>query len=139
MMRTMLTAKPTDLQQRMIDVQLATLETLYSAIGAGRSTRDITNDVMNVLGPLESEIFRSGHFGYSIGLGFPPTWTDGPAYISATKDIELLEGMTFHTPVSWRIPKEFVIGTSESIVVTESGCEILTSEEREVRVMRPSS
>ena len=139
MMRTVLTAKPTDLQQRMIDTQFATLETLYGAVRAGRSTRDVTNEVMAVVGSLESEIFRSGHFGYSIGLGFPPTWTDGPAYLSAARDIELLDGMTFHTPVSWRVPKQFVIGTSESIAVTETGCEILTSKERGIRVMRPTA
>ena len=139
MMRTVLTAEPTDLQQRMIDTQLAALETLYGAVCAGRSTRDVTNEVMAVVGSLEGEIFRSGHFGYSIGLGFPPTWTDGPAYLSAARDIELLEGMTFHTPVSWRVPKEFVIGTSESIAVTETGCEILTSNERDVRVKGSSA
>ena len=46
--------------------------------------------------------------------------------------MELQAGMTFHTPFSWRKPKQFVIGTSESIVVTPTGCEILTSRERDV-------
>ena len=133
-MRTVLTGKPSELQQRMIDTQLAALETLYGAVGAGRSTRDVAHEVAAVIGSLDREIFRSGHFGYSIGLGFPPTWTDGPAYLSGTRDLELVAGMTFHTPFAWRIPKQFVIGTSESIAVGETGCEILTSEEREVVV-----
>ena len=133
-MRTVLTAEPTDLQRRMIDVQMATLETLYNSVQAGRSTRDIADEAMAVIGPLKDEIFRSGHFGYSVGLGFPPTWTDGPAYLSGAKAFELKAGMTFHTPNAWRIPKEFVIGTSETIVVTDSGCEILTSQERGVPV-----
>lgn len=133
-MRTVLTAKPTDLQQRMIDTQLAALETLYGAVRAGRSTRDVANEAMAVIGSLDDEIFRSGHYGYSIGLGFPPTWTDGPAYLSGTKDFELVAGMTFHTPYAWRIPKQFVIGTSESIAVTKTGCEILTSQDRNVPI-----
>jgi len=133
-MRTVLTAKPTDMQKRMIEVQMATLETLYGAVRAGRSTRDVADDAMAAIGPLEDEIFRSGHFGYSIGLGFPPTWTDGPAYISGAKNFELKPGMTFHTPNAWRVPKEFVIGTSETIVVTKTGCEILTGQQREVTV-----
>ena len=83
---------------------------------------------------MDQEIFRSGHFGYSVGLGFPPTWTDGPAYLSEDNDFELEAGMTFHTPFSWRVPKEFVIGTSETIAVTETGCDILTSEDRTVEV-----
>ena len=131
-MRTVLTGKPTDLQQRMIDTQLAALESLYSAVRAGRSTRDVDREVTAMIGSLDSEIFRSGHFGYSVGLGFPPTWTDGPAYISGGKDLELAVGMTFHTPFSWRIPKQYVIGTSETFAVTKTGCEILTSEERSV-------
>ncbi len=133
-MRTVLTARPSDLQKRMIDVQMAALETLYGAVRAGRSTRDVVAEVSAVVGALDREIFRSDHCGYSIGLGFPPTWTDGPAYISHGLELELAAGMTFHTPFSWRIPKKFVIGTSESIVVTDSGCEILTSAQRDVPV-----
>ena len=131
-MRTVLTGTPNDLQRRIIDIQLAALETLYGAVRAGRSTTDIAREVGAVIGPLDDEVFRSGHCGYSIGLGFPPTWTDGPAYIAADCDRELVAGMTFHTPFSFRIPKEFVIGTSESIVVTDEGCDILTSDERSV-------
>ena len=133
-MRTVLTGTPSDLQKRIIDIQLAALETLYGAVRAGRSTTDIAREVGAVIGSLDDEVFRSGHCGYSIGLGFPPTWTDGPAYIAAECDVELVVGMTFHTPFSFRIPKEFVIGTSESIVVTDEGCDILTSDERSVVV-----
>jgi Xaa-Pro aminopeptidase len=131
-MRTVLTSKPSDWQQRIIDTQLAALEILYAAVRPRRSARDVDREVTAVIGSLDSEIFRSGHCGYSVGLGFPPTWTDGPAYISGAKDLELDVGMTFHTPFSWRIPKQYVIGTSETIAVTKTGCEILTSEERSV-------
>lgn len=133
-MRTVLTGKPSALQQRLIEAQLAALETLYAAIRAGRSTRDVARDVVTEVGPLDEEVFRSGHFGYSVGLGFPPTWTDGPAYLSEEKDRELATGMTFHTPFSWRVPKQFVIGTSETLAFTETGCEILTSETRNVEI-----
>lgn len=136
LMRTVLTAEPTDMQKRMIDVQMATLDTLYGAVRAGRSTRDIDDEAKRAMGPLINEIFRSGHFGYSVGLGFPPTWTDGPAYLSGEKELELKPGMTFHTPNAWRVPKRFVIGTSETIVVTDSGCDILTSQQRGVTIKR---
>jgi Xaa-Pro aminopeptidase len=131
-MRTVIIGRPSDIQRRMMDNQLAALETLYAAVRAGRSTRDVVHDVDAVVGTLDQEIFRSGHNGYSVGLGFPPTWTDGPAYLSGERDLELTAGMTFHTPFSWRIPKQFVIGTSETIAVTNDGAEILTSPERSV-------
>ena len=113
---------------------MATLDTLYSSVRAGCSTTDVANEAMAVIGPLKDEIFRSGHFGYSVGLGFPPTWTDGPAYLSGAKEFELKTGMTSHTPNALRVPKEFVIGTSETIVVTQTGCDILTSQQRDVLV-----
>ena len=84
---------------------------------------------------MDDEIFRSGHFGYSIGLGFPPTWTDGPMYIAEGNHRVLEPGMTFHTPHSFRIPARFVIGASESIAVTETGCEILTSGSTDERIV----
>ena len=124
-MRTVITRQPSDLQRRMIDVQLAALETLYGAVRAGRTTMDVASEVASVVNPIDDEIFRSGHYGYSIGVGFPPTWTDGPAYISGDLDLELKSGMVFHTPFSYRVPNEFMIGTSESILVTDNGCEIL--------------
>ena len=80
-MRTVLTAQPDDFQRRIIDTQMAALETLYGAVRAGRSSGDVVREVTAVIGSLDAQIFRSGHCGYSIGLGFPPTWTDGPAYI----------------------------------------------------------
>jgi len=40
--------------------------------------------------------------------------------------------MTFHTPFSWRVPKAFVIGTSESIAVAPAGCELLTGDAQTV-------
>ena len=133
-MRTVFTGAPDDRQRRLIDVQMAALETLYGAVRPGRSARDVAEEVGQAVTEVEQEIFRSGHFGYSIGLGFPPTWTDGPAYLSAACDLLLEPGMTFHTPFSWRLPKVFVIGTSETIAVTEEGCEILTDQTRSVFV-----
>ncbi|MFP6741336.1 MAG: Xaa-Pro peptidase family protein [Alphaproteobacteria bacterium] len=133
-MRTVLTGPPTDFQRRIIDTQLAALETLYGAVRPGRSVRDVAKETQKTVGAMDDEIFRSGHFGYSVGLGFPPTWTDGPGYLSEDNDFELEVGMTFHTPFSWRVPKEFVIGTSETIAVTETGCDTLTSDERSVEI-----
>ena len=123
-MRTVFMGPVTATQQRWIETQMAALETLYSAARAGRTSRDVAKDVDAVISELNSDLFRSGHYGYSVGLGFPPTWTDGPAYISGQRDLELKVGMTFHTPFSWRVPKQFVVGTSETFAVTEKGCEI---------------
>jgi Xaa-Pro dipeptidase len=133
-MRTLVMGRPSAIAERIIEANLATLDLLYGNVKAGRTAHEVAVATQRGVGRLEGEIFRSGHFGYSVGLGFPPTWTDGPMYIAEGNHRELEPGMTFHTPFSWRIPKQFVIGTSETIAVTEAGCEILTRVPREVPI-----
>ena len=126
MMRTVILGEPGDLAKRVTEANRRTLELLYSNVRAGRTAHEVAVEVKKGVGDVDDMIFRSGHFGYSIGLGFPPTWTDGPMYIAEGNERVLEAGMTFHTPHSFRIPAQFVIGASESIAVTETGCEILT-------------
>lgn len=134
-MRTVILGEPSDTAKRIIEANRATLELVYSNVRAGRTAHDVAVEVKNGVKDVDDEIFRSGHFGYSIGLGFPPTWTDGPMYIAEGNHRILEEGMTFHTPHSFRIPAQFVIGASESIAVTESGCEILTPNRSPDRII----
>ena len=128
-------AKPSDTAKRIIDANRATLELVYSNVRAGRTAHEVAVEVKRGVKDVDDEIFRSGHFGYSIGLGFPPTWTDGPMYIAEGNHRVLEPGMTFHTPHSFRVPARFVIGASESIAVTESGCVILTSASTDQRIV----
>ncbi len=126
MMRTVILGEPGNTARRVMEANQRTLELLYSSVRAGRTAHEVAVEVKKGVEDVDDMIFRSGHFGYSIGLGFPPTWTDGPMYIAEGSERVLEAGMTFHTPHSFRIPAQIVIGASESIVVTETGCEILT-------------
>ena len=47
----------------------------------------------------------------------------------------VLPGMVFHLPINLLAPGEFGVGLSETMVVTETGCEILTSEERDLLIV----
>ncbi len=132
LMRTLVMGTPDDQVRRVIDANLAALDLLYANVRPGRTSHDVAVAVRNGLSPVERDLFRSGHFGYSVGLGFPPTWADGPLYIAEGLERELVSGMCFHTPFSWRVPKVYVIGTSETILVSETGCEILTDVPRRV-------
>ena len=126
MMRTVILGEPGDTAKPIMEANRRTLELLYSNVRAGRTAHEVAVEVEKGLEDVDDMIFRSGHFGYSIGLGFPPTWTDGPMYIAEGNERVLEAGMTFHTPHSFRVPARFVIGASETIAVTETGCEILT-------------
>jgi Xaa-Pro dipeptidase len=66
--------------------------------------------------------------GYSMGVAFAPDWGEGHIVSLRQDDPTPLEpGMTFHIPPAVRLPGEDVYGVSETVVVTETGCEVLTS------------
>ena len=110
MMRTVILGEPGDTAKRVMEANRRTLELLYSNVKSGRTAHEVAVEVKKGVEDVDKMIFRSGHFGYSIGLGFPPTWTDGPMYIAEGNERVLEAGMTFHTPHSFRIPAQFVIG-----------------------------
>ena len=76
------------------------------------------------------------HCGYSVGIGFPPSWSGSgvPVGLRESSDLELRAGMVFHL-MSWllRTGKGDAF-LSDTIVVTEGGCEFLTTVAREVTV-----
>jgi Xaa-Pro dipeptidase len=65
--------------------------------------------------------------GYSIGIAFPPDWGEGHIMSIRPEDPTPLEaGMTFHLVPTVFFDGEAQIGFSETVLVTEEGCERLT-------------
>jgi Xaa-Pro dipeptidase len=65
--------------------------------------------------------------GYSIGIAFPPSWDEGYILSLMAGDPTPLEpGMTFHViPWMWGVDGDKTVGTSDTLHVTEDGCESL--------------
>lgn len=65
--------------------------------------------------------------GYSIGIGFPPSWDEGYMLsLKAGNNTPLRENMTLHLlPWMYGIEDRHVIGLSETLRVTADGCESL--------------
>ena len=62
--------------------------------------------------------------GYSIGINYPPDWGEGEILsLRQGEERELQPSMTFHMPPTNMKYREYGIGYSESIMVTENGCE----------------
>lgn len=77
--------------------------------------------------------YRRHHCGYSVGIGFPPSWVGGGSVVGIRRGGEIIvqEGMVFHL-LSWLLgeePADYVV--SDTAVVTASGCRFLTSTRRE--------
>lgn len=76
------------------------------------------------------------HCGYAVGIGFPPSWSGSgtPRGLRKGSTMKLEAGMVFHL-MSWLLRTgrgdSFL---SDTIVVTEDGCEFLTQVSRAVAV-----
>lgn len=68
------------------------------------------------------------HCGYLVGLGFPPSWTGGSTVVGLRHDSELVlqPGMVFHA-MSWLLGSDHGdYFFSNTVVLTDQGCEVLT-------------
>lgn len=66
--------------------------------------------------------------GYAVGIGYPPTWaqTNGINLLPGS-NVELHPGMVFHMVLYLLQPAVFGMGVGQTVAVTDSGHEILTS------------
>ncbi len=85
--------------------------------------------------------YRRHHCGYLVGIGFPPSWTGGSMVTSlAPKSPRRLQvGMVFHAH-SWFTDTgrgdDFSYFISNTVLLTEDGCEVLTHRTPEALQVR---
>lgn len=77
---------------------------------------------------------RVGHrSGYSIGVNYAPDWGEGNELsIMNGEKRTLMPGMTFHLVPGIFIPNVCAVVVSESVLVTEDGCEVITKFPRDL-------
>ena len=129
-MRTGVLGEPSAEVRRIADAVEKTLNLVIENAKAGRTSHEVALVAHQGYTGMEDEMWFMGICGYSVGVGFPPTWADGAAFIAEGNDTVLEAGMTFHLPIMFRVPREFGVGMSETIAITEDGCEVLTEESR---------
>ena len=105
---------------------LEVLETAIDTIRPGIRSKDVDAACRRVTEQADVSQYFLHRTGYGIGIGFPPNWSEGHFLALRKDDDTVLEpGMTFHcVPTLFR--DSFGMCFSTSIVVTDSGCEILT-------------
>jgi Xaa-Pro dipeptidase len=80
--------------------------------------------------------YHRHHCGYLVGIGFPPSWSGSgvPRGLRKGSDMPIEEGMAFHL-MSWLMRTgQGDAFLSDTVVVTASGCEFLTSAPRDLIV-----
>jgi Xaa-Pro aminopeptidase len=127
-MRTACTGKPSAEVQSMADASINMLRFLVENIKPGKSCDELARETQ-ALGVGGDDVYFHGGYGYSIGMGFQPSWCEAPLYIAVDSDRTLEKGMCFHLVELLHIPGGRGVGFSESVTVTDTGCEVLTPME----------
>lgn len=71
--------------------------------------------------------------GYSVGIGYPPGWSNGHIITLGPDDhTELQPNMTFHLPIIVFLPEHGAIGFSETVRITDDGVEELVDVPRKL-------
>jgi Xaa-Pro dipeptidase len=122
---------PSDLVQRMSETTIAALNRIIEIMKPGVACGEVATAWADAIvkGGFPRPFKRAG---YSIGINFPPDWGEG--HILSLKFDErtaLRPGMVFHTPSSIRDYGVAFIGNSETLLVTDNGCEPLTNFARQ--------
>ncbi|MCC5860224.1 MAG: aminopeptidase P family protein [Ectothiorhodospiraceae bacterium] len=112
------------------------MEEAAAAIRPEARAGDVYEQWQSVLNTHGLERYTRHHCGYSVGIGYPPSWSGSgvPVGLRRNSDMELKEGMVFHL-MSWLLRSELGDAfLSDTIVVTAEGCQFLTTVNRDVIV-----
>jgi Xaa-Pro dipeptidase len=101
------------------------LSELKALMGPGMTVADADSIVRNIISENEVGARLVTRSGYSIGIAFPPSWDEGYIISLNPGDFTVLqEGMTFHViPWMWGVDGDKTVGISDTIRITENGCE----------------
>jgi Xaa-Pro aminopeptidase len=124
-MRSWVVGEASDRQKALAEAAINVLETVIAEARPGRTGHEVAMIAEKQWASVPGVHFHGG-YGYGIGMCVQPTWCEQAIYIAEGADRELEPGMTFHLPMVCCFPNDFGLGFSESIVITETGAEVLT-------------
>lgn len=135
-MRCVSVGEPSEEVRRMAEAAEAANSAVIDRVRPGAMTSELHGAAAKTLEDHGFGGARKGRrCGYSIGIAFPPDWGEGHIVsIIDTPDTELRSGMVFHLPLSVRSPNRCGVAFSETVVVTESGREVLGTLERRLAI-----
>jgi Xaa-Pro dipeptidase len=131
-MRSAVLGQPNDIVKRMADAILAALNSVIEAMVPGRPFDEIAAIGEEAIAQAGPNMIFHHTFAYSVGLGYPPTWADCPVTIVKGDETALQPGMVFHLPIALRYEGRHGVAMSETLVITETGNEVLTELDRKL-------
>ena len=117
---------------QLLDCKMSGIDVIDILTFFEREAGKIRIDMLNPSWLVFSDGFEH-RLGYSIGIGFPPDWGEGRIMSINENDPLVLEaGMCFHYIPDLKIPHQGGVVFSESLVVTDTGYELLSDYPRDI-------
>lgn len=133
MMRTIVLGKLSPSMYKAQEIMKMALDAVHKNFQPGMTVSDADNMIRNIITKNDIGARLVTRSGYSIGIAFPPSWDEG--YIVSLKQGEsavLKPGMTFHIiPWMWGVDGDKTCGISDTIHITEDGCESFFTLDRD--------
>ena len=128
--RTCVVGTPTAEHRRRAGLVIESLNRAIDAIRPGVTSGQVDAACRAVFEDAGVGDYFDHRTAYAIGIGFPPNWAEGRFLSLRAGDPTVLEpGMTFHVVPSLFMP-DYGFCFSESVAVTDRGCEVLTDYPR---------
>jgi len=132
LIRTASVGVPSDELRRMAQASIDGLAAAIAAIRPGVTSGEVDAACRGAVKQAGFDSYFHHRTGYSIGLSFPPGWSEGYIFDLKPGDRRPLQpNMIFHLVPVLLDPGRFGVGFSETVLVTERGCEVLTGYPRE--------
>lgn len=131
--RTGVVGKPSAEIQLGCDMLIELLNELLSAIVPGKPINDVHQVCLDVYKRYGFPSSRRSAYG--LGINYPPDWGEGHIISFTEKETRLLQpGMVFHVGSGLYEYPKYQLAFTESVIVTEKGCEVITDFPRELQV-----
>jgi Xaa-Pro dipeptidase len=126
-LRSAVIGEPSDLVRRAADAAREGLVAALKVAGPGVEAADAYIACRDTIGRSGLGKYYHHRLGYHLGIAYPPTWVQrGVFSLHGTARDKMRPGMVFHFVPSLLIPEVGGLGNSETVLITESGNEVLT-------------
>ncbi|MFW6075424.1 MAG: M24 family metallopeptidase [Chloroflexota bacterium] len=125
--RTMVVGEPSEEFRTWFNAMLEIQDAAFSAFRPGRTCAEVEADVVAAFEERDMSQFQRHHTGHGIGLeGHEQPFCD------LSDDTEILPGMIFSVEPGIYVPGVAGFRHSDTILITDDGCELLTFYPREL-------
>jgi len=132
MARTVYIGKPSDKIKETMKITNESVENAIKYTKPGNTAHDVAVAFWDVLD--KYGVKKDSRAGYSIGIGYPPDWGEHTLSIRKNDMTELKPNMTYHLMAGMWMDT-WGLEISESIRVTENGCELFCNFPRSLHLV----